>query len=85
MVFVASVPHATRVCDPRAAGLIQVKAVGLVVVSDHNLPLTFYRVNRFHCFHLCVDFHVGCKIVERHIYCEKSENGEKTKTKAVEL
>ena len=33
-----SFPHATRVSDPRAAGLIQVKAVGLVVVSDHKPP-----------------------------------------------
>ena len=34
--IVVRIPHATRVYDPRAAGLIQVKADGLVVVSDHN-------------------------------------------------
>ena len=34
-------PHATRVSDPRAVGLIQVKASGLVVVYDHNQPPPF--------------------------------------------
>ena len=32
-------PHATRVYDPRAMGLLQVKAVGLVQASGLRLPL----------------------------------------------
>jgi hypothetical protein len=32
-------PHATRVFDPRAMGLPQVKAAGLAVVFDHTALL----------------------------------------------
>ena len=40
-ILIALLSPRHAVFDPRAVGLIQVKAVGLAVVFDHYLPLPF--------------------------------------------